>query len=108
MPFVRPPGFCRGNANLLETRENGGTGIRTQEALARPTVFKTAPFDRSGTPPVPRLPRHTPARYRATVSGAPNGFSASGTSPRKFSRIASTQRSVTAVPFNVWTTSVPF
>ena len=29
----------------------GGAGIRTQEALARPTVFKTAPFDRSGTPP---------------------------------------------------------
>jgi hypothetical protein len=31
---------------------DGGAGIRTQEAFARPTVFKTAPFDRSGTPPV--------------------------------------------------------
>ena len=30
---------------------SGGGGIRTHEALARPTVFKTAPFDRSGTPP---------------------------------------------------------
>jgi hypothetical protein len=31
--------------------ESGGGGIRTHEALARPTVFKTAPFGRSGTPP---------------------------------------------------------
>src|SRR6188472_438264 len=31
--------------------DSGGAGIRTQETLARPTVFKTAPFDRSGTPP---------------------------------------------------------
>ena len=33
------------------SRTSGGGGIRTHEALARPTVFKTAPFDRSGTPP---------------------------------------------------------
>jgi NAD(P)-dependent dehydrogenase (short-subunit alcohol dehydrogenase family) len=32
-------------------KNSGGGGIRTHEALARPTVFKTAPFDRSGTPP---------------------------------------------------------
>jgi ABC1 family protein len=31
--------------------DSGGGGIRTHGALARPTVFKTAPFDRSGTPP---------------------------------------------------------
>src|SRR6188768_3015505 len=31
--------------------DSGGAGIRTQGTLARPTVFKTAPFDRSGTPP---------------------------------------------------------
>ena len=30
---------------------SGGGGIRTHGALARPTVFKTVPFDRSGTPP---------------------------------------------------------
>ena len=30
---------------------NGGAGIRTQGALARPVVFKTTPFGRSGTPP---------------------------------------------------------
>ena len=30
---------------------DGGSGIRTHETLARPAVFKTAPFDRSGTPP---------------------------------------------------------
>ena len=37
-------------ASVMRFR-NGGGGIRTHEALARPTVFKTAPFDRSGTPP---------------------------------------------------------
>ena len=31
---------------------DGGGGIRTHGALARPTVFKTVPFDRSGTPPL--------------------------------------------------------
>jgi hypothetical protein len=31
--------------------KSGGGGIRTHGTLARPTVFKTAPFDRSGTPP---------------------------------------------------------
>ena len=30
---------------------SGGGGIRTHGALARPSVFKTDPFDRSGTPP---------------------------------------------------------
>lgn len=29
----------------------GGAGIRTLGTLARTTVFETAPFDRSGTPP---------------------------------------------------------
>ncbi len=32
-------------------RHDGGGGIRTHGALARPTIFKTVPFDRSGTPP---------------------------------------------------------
>ncbi len=30
---------------------SGGGGIRTHERLATPTVFETAPFNRSGTPP---------------------------------------------------------
>ena len=34
---------CRG--------KDGGGGIRTHERLATPTVFETAPFNRSGTPP---------------------------------------------------------
>jgi hypothetical protein len=38
-------------SGLLVGKNDGGAGIRTQETLARPTVFKTAPFDRSGTPP---------------------------------------------------------
>jgi hypothetical protein len=37
--------------NLRLARENGGGEIRTHGPLAEPTVFKTAPFDRSGTPP---------------------------------------------------------
>ena len=40
-------------------------------------------------------------------AGAPNGRRTSGTSPWKFSRIASSARSVTAVPFSVCTKSVP-
>ncbi len=40
-------------------------------------------------------------RHLVTRAGAPKRCSTSGTSPPKFSRIASAQRSVTAVPFNV-------
>ena len=47
---------------------NGGGGIRTHEALARPTVFKTAPFDRSGTPPERIV---TDAYEGRTSAGAP-------------------------------------
>ena len=36
---------------LLGTTLSGGGGIRTHERLATPTVFETAPFNRSGTPP---------------------------------------------------------
>ena len=50
---------------------------------------------------------HVLTRYFWTRPGAPNCCSTSGTSPWKFSRIASAQRSVTAVPFSVWTNSVP-
>ena len=41
------------------------------------------------------------ARHRLTRAGAPKRCRTSGTSPPKFSRIASAQRSVTAVPFSV-------
>src|SRR5205823_3311335 len=43
---------------------SGGAGIRTQGTLSRPTVFKTAPFDRSGTPPSPILLRGGPQPSR--------------------------------------------
>ena len=49
-------------------RSSGGGGIRTHEALARPTVFKTAPFDRSGTPPTRIV---TDAYEGWTSAGAP-------------------------------------
>jgi hypothetical protein len=35
----------------VQAVEDGGGGIRTHGALSDATVFKTAPFDRSGTPP---------------------------------------------------------
>ena len=37
---------------LLRKFAGGGGGIRTHGALARTTVFETAPFDHSGTPPL--------------------------------------------------------
>ena len=44
---------CETTFNVpLPARANGGGGIRTHEArVTRLAVFKTAPFDRSGTPP---------------------------------------------------------
>ena len=38
-------------ATLLGGLNGGGGGIRTHGTLARTTVFKTAPINRSGTPP---------------------------------------------------------
>jgi hypothetical protein len=35
----------------LRGRNGGETGIRTLGRLSPPTVFETAPFDRSGTSP---------------------------------------------------------
>jgi hypothetical protein len=35
----------------VHTQFSGGGEIRTHGTLPGPTVFKTAPFDRSGTPP---------------------------------------------------------
>jgi hypothetical protein len=89
-------------------------GVRFELTEGCPsTVFKTAPFDRSGTPPDGhRSPPNEPSnslllsQLGLILSGAPNCFSTSGTSPWKFSRIASAQRSVTAVPFSVCTCSV--
>ena len=56
--------WLRATATLpaFGSTSDGGAGIRTQGALARPTVFKTAPFDRSGTPPFGE--RSAPARSR--------------------------------------------
>jgi hypothetical protein len=47
-------GFSRTIGRQRESRPKrlgGGSGIRTHGALARTTVFETAPFDRSGIPP---------------------------------------------------------
>jgi len=77
---------------------SGGGGIRTHGALARPSVFKTDPFGRSGTPPARIVTDGYEAR---TSAGAPYRVSTSGTPPWRFSRIASSARSVTIVPFSV-------
>ncbi len=46
---VSKPGF--GAISQL-AKTGGGGGIRTHGTLARTTVFETAPFDHSGTPPI--------------------------------------------------------
>ena len=71
-------------------------------------VFKTAPFNRSGTPPE----RDSSYALAAIRRGAPYSKSGSGTAKEvslswKFSMIARSQRAVTAVPFSVWTGSGP-
>ena len=38
---------------IRRSEKSGGGGIRTHERLATPTVFETAPFNHSGTPPGP-------------------------------------------------------
>ncbi len=47
----------------------GGGGIRTHGALARTTVFETAPFDHSGTPP-----RCTTGRLVSGLAHVAKGF----------------------------------
>src|SRR4051812_3583887 len=47
MNATPPPGLGRRLCRLA----SGGGEIRTLEPLARPTVFETAPFNHSGTPP---------------------------------------------------------
>jgi hypothetical protein len=56
--------------------ESGGGGIRTHEtAQHRLAVFKTAPFDRSGTPPAGQSSRWAAAdiRLRAVSFGPVQG-----------------------------------
>ncbi len=45
------PGTVGAGLASAARRESGGGGIRTHERLATPTVFETAPFNHSGTPP---------------------------------------------------------
>ena len=57
--------------NNLRVQGGGGTGIRTQETLSRPTVFKTAAFNHSAIPPrwaSPPLHR-TPSRPGSARAG---------------------------------------
>src|ERR1700719_3838477 len=52
----KPTFQAEGNIENDKCRLNGGGGgIRTPGTLAGPTVFKTARFDRSRTPPFPIL-----------------------------------------------------
>ena len=55
----------------MQGKQGGGGGIRTHETLSRLTVFKTAPFGRSGTPPFPLSKRiRGSCGIRASRSGA--------------------------------------
>jgi hypothetical protein len=109
---------------------DGGGGIRTHGAPGRAQRFSRPP---RSTAPAPRLAlifrptscrpvisdgragnphvlRSAPqaAHQRRTVAGAPYSRSGSGTSPWKFSRIASAHRPVAAVPFSVCGVSSAF
>ena len=93
------------SARSVPDRADGGGGIRTHGTLSRPTVFKTAPFGRSGTPPraslVPRRRARCGPGRRTDEPRAPTAPPSSW----KFSRIASIAASVTAVPFSVCSVS---
>ncbi len=51
----------REKCHNMRTVSGGGGGIRTHGTLARTTVFETAPFNHSGTPP---LMGHQAAKYK--------------------------------------------
>ena len=55
------------DTGIVSRFSSGGGGIRTHEALARLTVFKTVPFDRSGTPPEPHCDGYRLIFGRAAV-----------------------------------------
>jgi hypothetical protein len=78
---------CRLADTTASRRRHGGGGIRTHEALARPTVFKTAPFDRSGTPPADIVTASLPRR-RSTAEEAWSPSSAASTAPLRSARRA--------------------
>ena len=50
-PFKTPPTNALKKEPFRTLLNGGGGGIRTHGTLARTTVFKTAPINRSGTPP---------------------------------------------------------
>ena len=71
---------CRGSAGFVRSRTkkrlnhagskrvwSGGGGIRTHGRVAPSTVFKTVPFDRSGTPPRPQCRQPRGASYVPTT-----------------------------------------
>ena len=64
----------RGSGSKQEVSSGGG-GIRTHGALSRPSVFKTDPFGRSGTPPelivAAAASRAGRAPVRRTAAGRP-------------------------------------
>ena len=66
--FSAGKGICRKNARL----NGGGGGIRTHETLSGLTVFKTAAFNRSATPPkIKSLLHCSLGTASVTVLGAP-------------------------------------
>ena len=99
---VAVPALDEGEVRVVDARE-----VVADEELAprqRHAMAGAAPVDLADEPErVVELGR----AHRSTRSGAPYGASTSGTSPPRFSRIASAIRSTTAVPFSVCTGSTP-
>ncbi len=60
----------------------GGRGIRTLGTLARTTVFETAPFNHSGTPPR-RSENKQKTRYHASFHGEVRSRELTGASDRR-------------------------
>ena len=58
------------NTSLYSKIDGGGGGIRTPETLSGLTVFKTAGFNHSPTPPLPSLTGNALA-LQARKAGAP-------------------------------------
>src|SRR5712692_317347 len=73
-PLTKEPVKLRSSSSRLQrkrsllNRHGGGGGIRTPEALSSLTVFKTAAFNRSATPPLQSVRRKQRPANRANGS----------------------------------------
>lgn len=81
-----------------EYRNGGEAGIRTLGTLARPTVFETAPFDRSGTSPRTCPRPNTWCAGRRSTSGADHTQARPGGQAVSRYELPATRRRACCVP----------